>query len=164
LVNYAAETESSVMKADYYPRKRSGRTSVCKKVGGNLGMQRTVRGVYLVVIALIFALTACSGAEEYGTGVDPDLPLIQVRDVLSDSSIEGARVNVEGRIVNLCPSRGCWFYLQDDTGRMFVDLEPADITLPFRQGRTVGSRVKVSGTVGLNQGQPAMQAEGLEVW
>jgi len=127
-------------------------------------MHRPGRGFYLVIVALILGMAGCSGSQEYGTGVDPDLPQVQVRDILVDSSIQGSRVSVEGRIVNLCPSRGCWFYLQDDTGRMFVDLEPADVTLPFRQGRTVGSRVKVSGTVGLNQGQPAMQAEGLEVW
>ncbi len=127
-------------------------------------MHKSGRSLYLVVVALIFGMTACSGSQEYGTGVDPDLPLVQVRDILADSSIQGSRVTVEGRIVNICPSSGCWFFLQDDTGRMFVDLGPADIELPFRQGRTVGSRVRVSGTAGLNQGQPAMEAEGLEVW
>jgi len=127
-------------------------------------MHKSGLGLYLAVVALIFAVTACSGSKEYGTGVDPDLPQVQVRDILADSSIQGSRVTVEGRIAILCPSRGCWFYLQDDTGRMFVDLGPADIALPFREGRTVGSRVRVSGTADLNQGQPVMQAEGLEVW
>jgi|GEM_PF-489710 len=127
-------------------------------------MQSINLGLYLVVAALILGIVGCSGSQEYGTGVDPDVPEIQVRDILSDSNIHGSRVTVEGRIVNLCPSRGCWFYLQDDTGLIFVNLEPADITLPFREGRTLGSRVKVSGTVGLNHGQPIMDADGLEIW
>jgi hypothetical protein len=127
-------------------------------------MQGANLGLYLVVAVLIFGIAACSGSQEYGAGVDPDLDQIQVIDIFSDSSIHGSRVTLEGRIVFLCSSGGCWFYLQDDTGRIFVNLEPADITLPFREGRTLGSRVKVSGKVGLNHGQPLILADGLEIW
>ncbi|RQD64664.1 MAG: hypothetical protein D5R98_04690 [Desulfonatronovibrio sp. MSAO_Bac4] len=120
-----------------------------------------IRGFFLLVTALVMA--GCSGAEVYGPGVDRELPTVQVRDILFNNELQESHVTIQGDIVSICPSRGCWFYMQDSTGRIFVDLSKTDITLPYRQGRTVGSTATVSGKVIMRQGQPMMEATGLEV-
>ena len=116
-----------------------------------------------IIVVFLLGLAGCSGSDEYGSGVDPDLPVVKVRDLLLNPELEGTRLTIHGSIVNLCASRGCWLYIQDDTGRIFVNLAPADITLPFRQGQTVGKQAWVSGIMRLDHGQPIMEAQGLEV-
>lgn len=108
-------------------------------------------------------LTGCSGPDVYGPGVDPELPTVQIRDVLFNPDVQDTQITIQGSIVSLCPSRGCWFYLEDSTGRILVDLSQTNITLPYRQGRVIGSTATVSGFAAMNQGQPMMQATGLEV-
>ncbi len=108
-----------------------------------------LRHTGLAIVCLVFMLTlaGCSDPEEYGAGVDSKLREVLIIDILSNRDLQGESLTIQGRIVNLCPSRGCWFYLQDESGQIFVDLSAADITLPYRQGKTVGSQAKVSGMV-----------------
>ena len=124
-------------------------------------MYKKITVIAAVWFIIWLSLTACSGPSEYGTGVDAGLPEVRVQDVLADNSIPGTRVNLQGEIITLCPSRGCWLFLRDSSGMIHVDLSQAEIYLP---SRTMGSRIMVSGTVDLEEGRPVMKAEGLEVF
>lgn len=55
---------------------------------------------------------------------------------------QGKDVIIEGKIVNECPA-GCWFYLQDDSGVIYVDILPNNLSIPQK----VGAKAKVYGVV-----------------
>jgi uncharacterized protein YdeI (BOF family) len=113
-----------------------------------------------VLLFAFLALGACSGSnEKYGAGVDAGLPVVQVKDVFFQQHLLGQKVTLEGRIVSQCASSGCWFYLQDDTGQVFIDLSRNGFELPSLPNRVV----KASGTVARSQQAFLLIATGVEV-
>ncbi len=64
-----------------------------------------------------------------------------VRELMDHSADYADRtVNVTGTIVIECPE-GCWFFLDDGTGKLYIDLQPAGLSIPQK----IGSRVTLSG-------------------
>ena len=113
-----------------------------------------------VFLFAFLALGACgSGGEKYGAGVDARLPVVQVKDVFFQQQLLGQKITLEGRIVSQCASSGCWFYLQDDTGQVFIDLSRNGFELPSLPNRVV----KASGTVARSQQSFLLIATGVEV-
>jgi hypothetical protein len=114
--------------------------------------------VFGVIALLTLALIGCS-AEKYGKGVDQGVSAIKVKDVFLDNSIIGRKVTLQGTISSQCGSNGCWFVLQDDTGQVFINLAPNNMTVPPRMNRSA----TVTGTVYPVQGELQILAEGVEV-
>lgn len=118
------------------------------------------RVLSVVLLFALFFMGACSGSgEKYGAGVDTSLPVVQVRDVFLQQDLLGQKVTLEGRIVSQCASSGCWFYLQDDTGQVYIDLSRNGFELPSLPNR----RVKASGTVARSQQAFVLIATGVEL-
>lgn len=111
------------------------------------------------VLVVSFFLVACSGGERYGAGVDPGAPRVQVKDVFLRPDLMGKKVTLEGRITSQCASSGCWFYLQDETGQVFIDLSRNGFELPSLPNKTAIA----SGTVARNQQAFLLIATGVEV-
>ncbi|KJR99213.1 MAG: hypothetical protein VR65_17575 [Desulfobulbaceae bacterium BRH_c16a] len=112
------------------------------------------------VLVVSFFLTACSGGgEQYGAGVDPGAPKVQVKDIFLQSDLMGKKVTLEGRIVSQCASNGCWFYLQDETGQVYIDLSRNGFELPSLPNKTAIA----SGTVARTQQAFLLFATGVEV-
>ena len=113
-----------------------------------------------VLLSALVVLGACGGSnEKYGSGVDTGLPVVSVKEVFFQQDLLGQKVTLEGRIVSQCASSGCWFYLQDDTGQMFVDLSRNGFELPSLPGK----QVRASGTVVRSQKALLLIATGVEV-
>jgi len=98
----------------------------------------------LLLVALVGAATIISAgclsqtAENTGTGTP-----VKIGDILENpGTYNGTTVVVSGKIVNECPS-GCWFFLDDGTGSLYVDLLPSNFVIP----PMVGSRVTVEGII-----------------
>jgi uncharacterized protein YdeI (BOF family) len=90
--------------------------------------------------AIIIMSAGCLSptAENTGTGTP-----VKIGDILKDpASYKGTSVVVTGKVVNQCPS-GCWFFVDDGTGSLYVDLLPGNFVIP----PMVGSRVTVEGTI-----------------
>lgn len=119
-------------------------------------MKRTGAVTALLLIALVLA--GCS-SERYGAGIDSGIPNIKVKDVFLNPDFIGKAVNLEGRISSQCGSNGCWFVLQDDTGQVFINLAPSNMTLPPRMNKTA----RVTGLVYPVQGELQVIAKGIEV-
>jgi hypothetical protein len=113
--------------------------------------------VWLSVLAIL-SLLGCS-AEKYGAGVDTKISAIKVKDIFLDNNPVGKKVTIAGKISSQCGSNGCWFVLQDDTGQVFINLGPNNMTLPPRMNKTA----KVTGIVYPVQGELQVIAEGVEV-
>ena len=113
-----------------------------------------------LIFSILLLTTACSG-EKYGSGVDPKAPLVTVKDVYMDKSLQGKVVNLEGEIISQCQSPDkCWYFMQDETGRIFVNLKPANFTLPA----AIGKKTKVIGTVQGTKDGLQVIAQGVKVF
>lgn len=111
------------------------------------------------VACFALMLAGCARKERYGT-LDAAAPSVQVKDILLSESYGGKDVRMSGTIAMQCASSGCWFFLDDGTGRMLVDLKGLGLGLGPRGGR----RAVVTGTVIVDkEGQALLNAKGLEV-
>jgi uncharacterized protein YdeI (BOF family) len=112
-----------------------------------------------VLLTSLF-LAACSGGgDKYGAGVDPDARSVQVKDIFLNPDLMGQQVTLEGRIVSQCGSNGCWFYLQDETGQVYVDLARNGFELPSLPNKTAIA----TGTVARTQQAFMLIATGVEI-
>ncbi len=109
-------------------------------------------------ILLLILVIGC-GAEKYGSGVDKTVQKVSVKDVFINTTYQGKIVNLEGVITTQCASNGCWFFLKDDTGQIFVDLATKGFALPQRQGK----KAIVTGTVSFGQNGVFIIAHGVEL-
>jgi hypothetical protein len=91
----------------------------------------------LMVLLAIFLVPGCIRKEQYGSAIDPSFALEKASNILSSpESYLGKQVVLKGKIDMECGS-GCWFYIDDGTGRIYVDLKPANIAIPQRVGKSV---------------------------
>jgi hypothetical protein len=117
------------------------------------------RSFVVVLLFIAAGITACARSERYGA-LDASAPAVQVKDLLLSESYGGKKVRLSGKIALQCASTGCWFFLDDGTGRLLVDLKGLGLGLPPRGGR----KALVSGTVVMDEnGQAVLTATGLEI-
>lgn len=115
----------------------------------------------LILLAALSCLLAACSSEKYGSGADSTVPAITVKDVYLDPSARNRPVSLEGIIIGQCGSPDkCWFFLQDDTGRVFVNLKPSGFSLPA----AIGRKVKVTGIIQGDKREPQIVAQGVEVF
>lgn len=97
----------------------------------------------LLLLSLLLVTVGCSG-EKFGTGTDKTAPVVTVKDVYLNQSLRSRPVTLEGTIIGQCGSPDkCWFFMQDDTGRIFINLKPSGLSLPA----AIGKKVRVTGTI-----------------
>ncbi len=113
---------------------------------------------------IAIGLTGC------GTKNDADEPVASMGQPLEDSSPQreaasiddhaiGKTIAIEGEIVKQCPAVGCWFIVKDESGEVFVDLNPAGLRL--KQKRE-GGRARVTGRVTKKGGQYRLEAQHVQ--
>ena len=103
----------------------------------------------VVVGLLIIGLAGCGPAPTPTPTPGPtavpsgDMAAVTVRGLIDHSANYTDRsVTLTGQIVMEC-TQGCWFFLDDGTARIYVDLSTAGISIP----QWVGSRVTVVGKI-----------------
>ena len=121
-------------------------------------MERMRILLFVLIFAMAISLMGCT-AEKYGAGIDRGTVTVKVKDILLDRSNIGRTVNLEGKISSQCGSNGCWFVLQDDTGQIFINLAPNNMSVPPRMNKDA----KVTGIVSPFEGQLQIIAQGVEV-
>jgi hypothetical protein len=90
-----------------------------------------------------FVLLLCMACAAVQAAIDYESVTIkEIQD--GNTTFMGKAVAIEGEIVKECPSRGCWFVLDDETGSLLVDIKPNNFTIPLE---LVGSKAKVYGNV-----------------
>ncbi len=115
---------------------------------------------YLALFCLLLLFTAACSGDQYGAGVDPQAPLVTVKDVYIDTSLQGKLVSLEGNIIGQCGApEKCWYFMEDATGRIFVNLKPANFSLPA----AVGRKAKVTGTVLKTEDGYQVVAQGVQI-
>ncbi|SHJ09591.1 Predicted protein YdeI with OB-fold, BOF family [Malonomonas rubra DSM 5091] len=118
-----------------------------------------MKQILATAIFLVTLFLAGCGGEKYGAGVDHDAQKVQVKDVFLQPQLIGQKVQLEGNIVTQCQSNGCWFFLHDGSGQIYIDLAKNQFTLPSLPGR----QVSVSGVVSREKQSLYLVADGVEV-
>ena len=116
---------------------------------------------HLLLIATLIStlvLSGCGG-EKYGDGIDASAQTVKVKDVFLKKNLMGQKVTLEGKVVSQCQSNGCWFYIQDDTGQLYIDMATNQFSLPSMPNK----QVYASGTVAKKQNNIVLIATGVEV-
>ncbi|MBF0329027.1 MAG: DNA-binding protein [Nitrospirae bacterium] len=117
-----------------------------------------MRKIIASAMLVLFILAGCS-VEKYGFDINKNAPMVKVKDIYLDMKLLGKDVTLEGKISSQCGSNGCWFVLQDDTGQVFINLAPSNLTLPPR----LGKQSTVTGQVQVVQNELQIFAKGVEV-
>lgn len=115
---------------------------------------RTRPGVALLSAAFLF--TGCDRAGSRVLGTAPSAPATTV--AAARTSPDSAPVTVAGVMVEKCPEAGCWFFLEDGTGRVKVDTKTAGfvvVEVPLR------CRMEVVGQWVTNGQEVILAASGL---
>lgn len=96
--------------------------------------------------------------DKYGEDIS-DFKVTSIKSILDDSkNYEGKTVTLKGTVVIECPT-GCWFNLKDDTGVIYVDLNPSGFAIP----QIVKKTVVVQGTVAMKLTKPIVIGKGVEI-
>ncbi len=107
-------------------------------------------GITLCVV-MAFAVVGCRAAPA-PTSSPPPAPQsavpVTVRQLIDGGEkYAGQMISLTGQISLECPE-GCWFFLDDGTGKIYVDLKPAGLTIPQKVGSRVTLRGKTKGAGG----------------
>ncbi len=128
-------------------------------------MNKHIRGTgrRLVLLVLVLTLTSCGAPGASNPLPSPVATLagepiaVTVRQLIDHSTeYAGRQIRLNGKIALEC-SQGCWLFLDDGTGMMYVDLNWAGLSIPQR----VGSRVEIRGQIKGAGGN--LKVEGEEV-
>ena len=117
----------------------------------------------LIILLVILGVSGCSGnssnkSEKYGVDIT-EKRVVSVKDIYTNpNEYLDQTVRLEGKIVRECPS-GCWFYLEDNTGKIFVDINPSGLSMPQR----VGKKVIVEGEPKRKDGRIIFIGKGVEI-
>ena len=120
-------------------------------------------GILLIIILIILGISGCSSnssdnSERYGVNIT-EKKVVSVKDIYTNpNEYLDQTVRLEGKIVRECPS-GCWFYLEDNTGKIFVDINPSGLSIPQR----VGKKVTVEGELKRKDGRIIFIGKGVEI-
>lgn len=102
-------------------------------------------GLFLMILIIIVSIAGCSNninvdsnnnREKYGVDIT-EKEVTSVKDILTNpDKYLDQTVRLEGKIVRECPT-GCWFFLEDQTGKIYVDINPSGLSIPQKVGKKV---------------------------
>jgi len=119
-------------------------------------------GVLLIVILIILDISGCSSnssdnSERYGVNITEGR-VVNVKDIYTNpNEYLNQTIRLEGEIVRECGS-GCWFFLEDETGTIYVDINPSGLSIPPK----VGKKVIVEGVPENKNGRISIVGKGVE--
>ncbi len=118
--------------------------------------------VFIVIMLTVLGFSGCSNnssdaGEKYGVDI-VETEVTSIKEILTNSDqYLNQTVRLEGKIIRECPS-GCWFFVEDNTGTIFVDINPSGLSIPPK----VGAKVIVEGNVIHKNGRTMVDGKGVE--
>lgn len=111
-------------------------------------------------LMLLFLLPGCGKkeADQYGQEIS-NRTATKIPAILKEpGGFDGQTVTIRGEIIRECPT-GCWFEVKENSGILYVDLNPSGFAIP----QTVGKRATVEGKILVRDNQPRMVGTGVEI-
>ena len=138
------------------------------KKGEKMRKTKRIRFIvaFLIILLVILGVSGCSSnssgnssnkSERYGVDIT-EKEVSSVKDIYTNpSEYLNQTIRLEGKIVRECGS-GCWFFLEDETGTIFVDIDPSGLSIPPK----VGKKVVVEGVPENRNGRMTIIGKGVE--
>lgn len=121
--------------------------------------KNTISYIWLTWV-LIFSISGCvkKEADRYGQEIS-NRTATKVEAILKEpGNFDGKTVTIQGKIIRECPT-GCWFEVKENSGIIYVDINPSGFAIPQK----VGDKVIVEGKVQLRGNQPTLAGTGVEI-
>jgi len=121
--------------------------------------KNTISYIWLTSV-LIFSISGCvkKEADRYGQEIS-NRTATKVEAILKEpGNFDGKTVTIQGKIIRECPT-GCWFEVKEDSGIIYVDINPSGFAIPQK----VGKKVIVEGKVQLRGNQAMLAGTGVEI-
>lgn len=118
--------------------------------------------VALGIIALTIILSNNifkSGNDTYGSAINTKQGITaEFDEIFNDiSAYEGKNIILEGKVGQVCKSSGCWIILTNGEKQLYIEF------YTFTANFSVGTKVRVQGTLKLQNMVPYLVADGLEI-
>ncbi len=117
----------------------------------HMGLHPTFRKCSSLLIAAccLILLVGCASAPAPATQpAEQNASLVTVRQLIDNSEeFTGQKVSLTGKIIIEC-TQGCWFFLDDGTGKIYVSLKEAGLDIPQKVGSQVILVGEISGSGG----------------
>ncbi len=114
-----------------------------------------------ILLIAVLSLVAACGVIAPPTPTPTAVPTpaaVTVRQLIdSGEKFTGHKVAMTGTVILECTS-GCWFFLDDGTGKIYIDLATAGLHIPQK----VGSRVTLRGDIVGSGGNLHIAAEEVD--
>ena len=113
-----------------------------------------------LALILIFSTSGCGKKDEdkYGQIIQ-NRTTTKIETILKEpANFDGKTVTVQGKIIRECPT-GCWFEVKENSGIIYVDLNPSGFAIPQKVGKTV----IVEGKILLRGDQPMLAGTGVKI-
>jgi hypothetical protein len=117
-------------------------------------------GLGLLVLALILPFSGCGKkeADRYGQEIVNRI-VTKIEEILKKpGNFDNKTVTVQGQIIRECPT-GCWFEVKENSGIIYIDLNPSGFAIPQK----VGKIATVEGKVLVRNNQPMIAGTGVEI-
>ncbi|MBC8384445.1 MAG: DUF4920 domain-containing protein, partial [Candidatus Cloacimonetes bacterium] len=101
----------------------------------------------------------CSKTELYGEALQGNLPEATVKQILENpENYENKTITLKGEIKEVCPA-GCWFFVKDEHGELYVNIGPAGFAIPNKAGH----EVTIEGEIINHKGTMMLMGKGVEI-
>jgi hypothetical protein len=111
----------------------------------------------LILITLI--ATAVQAVQAADAPAELNGDIVKIQDIVkNEPAYDGKDVVIQGRIETECAS-GCWFILNDESARLYVNILPSNFVIPQKSG----SDAKVYGKVTTKNGDPTLIGKIVEI-
>ena len=117
-------------------------------------------GLGVLVFALVLPFSGCGKkeADTYGQEI-ANHTVTKIQEILKKpGNFDNKTVTVQGKIIRECPT-GCWFEVKENSGIIYVDLNPSGFAIPQKVGKTA----TVEGKVLVRNNQPMIAGTGVEI-
>ena len=113
----------------------------------------------MMLVATIIIIVSCAKTETYGDAITGESPEVTVKQILDNpEKYEGKTVLLKGKIKEVCPA-GCWFFVNDDFGELYINIGPAGFAIPNKTGH----EVSVEGECYTSNGKMTISGKGVEI-
>lgn len=112
---------------------------------------------YGIIAGLMLSAILVAGCTTQSPSAPAVTPGVTLGGLIKDpAAYDGKELVLKGKIAIECGS-GCWFFLDDGTGQVYVDLAENNFAIP----QMVGSTVVVKGIVRVENGDPKIHASSI---
>jgi len=112
-----------------------------------------------VLFMLVVTFISCAQLESHYGQAMTSQEITEIASIFKNpKQYQAKTVTLKGKIISECPT-GCWFNLKDETGVIYVDLNPSGFAVPQITHKTV----KVQGQVVVKRSKAMLIAKGVKI-